>query len=494
MKTIPISVCATALAAALIAPLAASSVAEAQAASPATLVQNAAAAMGGADAVRGLANVTIEFNTANFGLGQEETPSSPARATFLFGRVVTDYRGGRRLTTQESRAVSGVVQRQRVVVTPTVAAAEVNGVMNPTAPGAVLAVAADIRAQPERMILAALDNPSQLSAVPPRRIRGELMDGVRMGTGATAPTLWFDRLSRMLVAIERVSDDPILGDRHTVVLYTRWADAGGVQLPREVDVEVNGRLLQHTVVTSASINATLADTDFAIPDSIVRAAPPLPSGPPPITVTLAELGPNVWRAEGGTHFSLVVRQATGLVVIEAPQSTARSRAVLDTLRARFPGVTVRTLVPTHHHWDHSGGIREYLAFTAEVVAHPRNVDFVRGIGAAQKTIAPDALSRGGRMATVRGSTDGMSIGTGDSAVQLYNLPTVHAEGVLAAYVPSLRILFVSDVLSPAPTLAPAGSREVVAMVRARNLVVDRVVGGHGGIAAWADVERAAAAR
>jgi glyoxylase-like metal-dependent hydrolase (beta-lactamase superfamily II) len=488
MTTLLKSASATAFAAALlVAPTHLAS----QSPSPTALVQNAAAAMGGADALRALGNVTIEFHSANFGLGQEETPSSPARATFTFGRVITDYRAGRRLTTQELRPVAGAVQRQRVVVTPTVALAVVNDVQAPTNPGAVIAVAAEIRAQPERMILAALDNPGQLSAVAPRQFRGEMMDGVRMGTGATAPTLWFDRLSRLLVAIERVADDPILGDRRTVTLYTRWQDAGGVQLPREIDVEVNGRLQQHTVVTSASINAVLSDVEFAIPDSIVRSAPPLPSGPPPIVVTLAELGPGVWRAEGGSHHSLVIRQGNALVVVEAPQSTARSRAVLDTLRSRFPGVPVRTLIPSHHHSDHSGGIREYLASGTEVLVHPRNVDFVRGIGAAAKTIAPDALTRGGRMPAVRAATDGMTIGTGETAVQLYTLPTVHAEGVLAAYVPALRMLYVTDVLTPGPTLAPLGSREVVALVRARNLAVDRVVGGHGGIALWADVERAA---
>jgi glyoxylase-like metal-dependent hydrolase (beta-lactamase superfamily II) len=79
---------------------------------------------------------------------------------------------------------------------------------------------------------------------------------------------------------------------------------------------------------------------------------------------------------------------------------------------------------------------------------------------------------------------------------LYALPSVHAEGILAAYLPSARLLFVSDVLSPpaqpGQTLAPAGSAELVAFVRARGLTVDRVVGGHGGVARWADVEAAGA--
>jgi len=63
--------------------------------------------------------------------------------------------------------------------------------------------------------------------------------------------------------------------------------------------------------------------------------------------------------------------------------------------------------------------------------------------------------------------------------------------MLAAYVPAARLLFVSDVLSPGPTLAPVGSAEVVALARARGITVDRVAGGHGGVANWADVERAA---
>ena len=456
------------------------------------LVQRAATAMGGAAALRQLGNVTVDFHMATFGLGQEETPSSPARATFVFGRMVNDYRGSRRLTTQESRTVAGSAQRQRIVITPTGGLTDINGTLNPANPGALTAAANDLRTQPERMILEALDNPAQLSAMPPRRVRGELMDGVRLGTGPIEPSLWFDRLSGLLVAVERVTDDPILGDRHTETLYTRWQDAGGVMLPRQIDVHVNGRLQQHMVITAASTNSVLPEGDFTIPDTIAARAATAAGAPAPLIVTLAELGPNVWRAEGGSHHSLVVRQATGLVVVEAPQSSARSRAVLDTLRARFPGVPVRTLVPTHHHWDHTGGIREYLAHVAEVVVHPRNVEFVRGIGAAQKTVAPDALSRGGRMATVRGTNSQVTLlGAGDTSVQLLELPTAHAQGMLAAYVPALRILFVSDVLTPGPTLAPAGSREIVAMARARGITVDRVVGGHGGIAAWADVERAA---
>jgi len=62
---------------------------------------------------------------------------------------------------------------------------------------------------------------------------------------------------------------------------------------------------------------------------------------------------------------------------------------------------------------------------------------------------------------------------GDAQVVAYRLPTAHAEGMLAVYVPSARILLVK-------------------FVKARGIAVDRVAGGHGVVLPWANVERAAA--
>ena len=83
------------------------------------------------------------------------------------------------------------------------------------------------------------------------------------------------------------------------------------------------------------------------------------------------------------------------------------------------------------------------------------------------------------------------LGSGASRVVLYRLPSTHAEGILAAYVPNARVLMVADVLSPGATLPQLGSQEVVAMATAYGITVDRVAGVHGGIAPWADVVRAA---
>jgi glyoxylase-like metal-dependent hydrolase (beta-lactamase superfamily II) len=316
---------------------------------------------------------------------------------------------------------------------------------------------------------------------------------VRYAIAPDTMNLWFDRPTGMLVLSEAVTDDGVLGDRRTLTWYTRWQDASGVQLPRQVDTEVNGRILSHNVVGGLAVNQTLEEAAFGIPDSLAQRAQRGPAAAPAMTVTLAELAPGIWRAEGGSHHSLVVDQGSTLLVVEGPLSSARTNAVLDTLKSRFPTKRVSAVVATHHHWDHSGGLRAYLARGIPVIAHPRNQAFVRGVGSARKTVAPDALSRGTAAPAPRSTGDSLSIGTGASRVILLPIASDHVEGILAAWIPSAGIVFTSDILSPQPNQAlPApGSRELVALAQTRGISPTKYVGGHGIVVDWSAVQAAA---
>jgi len=468
----------------------------AQTPAPRDLVARAVTAMGGETAVRGLRGSAIDFYQAMFALGQEETPASPARANLTIGRQTTDYTGNRVLITTEGRNPTGAVNKVRRVIAGSIGMTETNGVPAPDSPGQVAAVERFIRRTPERLLITALDNPAALRAIPVRRWRDEPLDGVRYAAGLDTLDLFFDHRSGLLVLTETLTDDPVLGDRVTRTAFTRWQDAGGVLFPRQVDIEVNNRLQTQNVATAVSANPELPDTMFAIPDSIAARAQRSDPTPPPVVVTLVELAPNVWRAEGGTHHSLIVDQGTRLLVVEAPLSALRMEAMLDTLRSRFPGKAVGLVINTHHHWDHSGGLRAVLAAGVPVVTQARNVSFVRSIATARKTIRPDVLSR--RLGPARpplpaisAVEDSLVMGRGDGQVVAYRLPTAHAEGMLAVYVPFAKILFQSDVVNAAPTPPAAGSAELVRFVKARGVVVERVAGGHGVVLPWADVEHAA---
>lgn len=469
-----------ALALAATAPLAAQS--------PRDLVMRAVEAIGGEQALRGLSGISFDYHYAVFALGQSELPESPPRATVSYGRAIHDYRGWRRAFAQENRLLTGVVQRQRNVVTATTGMNEINGQPAPVG----LAQLRFMRLSPERLLLTALDNPGWLSAQPTRTLRGAPHDGVRLAGGPDTVTIWFDRVTGLPVVIETITDDAVLGDRATQWSLTRYQPAGPVLWPRQWDFIVNGQVQQHFYVTAATANPAIPESLFAMPDSIARRSlPPTPPPPPPLVVNLVELAPGVWRAEGSTHHTLVVEQPNQLVLIEAPQSTQRVRAVLDTLRSRFPNKRVGLAVATHYHWDHSGGLREIVAENIPIVTLEANAAFVRRMAVAPRTVAPDLQAQRRRRPSLRTFTDSMVIGEGAGMVVLYRTPTVHGEGLLTAWVPSARVLFTSDVLNPAATLSPVGSAELVALARARGLAPDRYAGGHGVVLAWPDVERAA---
>lgn len=468
----------------------------AQTPAPRDLVARAVAAMGGESSVRGIRGITATFYSTTFALGQEETPQSPPRANVTAGTQTNDYAGNRQIAITEVRNVAGAVNKARRITAGGIGMTETNGVPAPDNPGAVANVERFLRLAPGRLLIAALDNPAALRGLPARTWRGESVAGVRYASGPDTLDLYFDGRSGLLVLTETISDDAILGDRRTVTAFTRWQNADGVLHPRQSDTEVNGRLQTHTVLTAVAVNPAVADSLFVIPDSIKARAQPSNPTPPPITVTLVELAPNVWRAEGGSHHSLIVDQGARLVVAEAPLSAMRMEAVLDTLRSRFPGKPVGTVINTHHHWDHAGGLRAVLSAGVPVVTHARNASFVRSIAAAPKTVRPDVLSR--RLGPARPPRpaittfeDSLVVGAGETRVVVYRLPTAHAEGVLAIYVPSARILFQSDVVNAAPNPPAAGSAELIKFVRGRGLAVERVAGGHGVVLPWADVERAA---
>jgi glyoxylase-like metal-dependent hydrolase (beta-lactamase superfamily II) len=465
----------------------------AQATGPEALIARAVRAMGGVAALDSLRAKRVEFNLVAFGLGQEETYLSQPRTTLSYGSTLTDYAGVRQITSQDVRQVGGAVTRQRRVILPTMSMLEQNGALTMDGAGVSAGLPRAQSLQIERIMLAAAHHGSSALVLPTRTMLGEVADGIRLPLGPDTVNLFFGRSTGLPMASETIADDPVLGDRRTITWYGRWQDAGGLSLPRQIDVEVNGRFQSQTVLTSVVLNPELDAAQFAVPDSMAARAPRPAATPPPLTVLLVNLGPGVWRAEGGSHHSLVVEQGNTLLVIEGPQSAARTSAVLDTLKSRFPSKPVYGVVMTHHHYDHSGGIRAYMARGVRVIAHQRNARFVAGIAAAGKTVAPDRLSRSPGAPPMVPVQDSLALGTGAGKVVLYPLASTHAGGLLAAWLPGAGVVFTSDVVSPSATAPPPrlGSAELVAFARALGIAPARYVGGHGVVIDWSALEAAA---
>src|SRR5262249_52477221 len=132
--------------------------------------------------------------------------------------------------------------------------------------------------------------------------------------------------------------------------------------------------------------------DLSAPAAAASAVPIL--GPPPPTVTAQELGKGVWLLAGQSHHSVLVEFADHLTLIEAPQHDVRTLAAIAQARGLRPGKPLTQVVNTHHHFDHSGGVRAAIAEGLAVITHKGNAAFVEQAAGRAHSIVPDALAKG----------------------------------------------------------------------------------------------------
>ena len=105
----------------------------------------------------------------------------------------------------------------------------------------------------------------------------------------------------------------------------------------------------------------------------------------------------VWYLTGGTHHSVVIEMKDHLIVVEGPLNDDRALAVIAEARKLVPSKPIKYLIVSHHHFDHSGGVRAFAGEGATIVTHDASRAFFEQIVAAPATVGPDHLAdRAGR--------------------------------------------------------------------------------------------------
>jgi glyoxylase-like metal-dependent hydrolase (beta-lactamase superfamily II) len=225
--------------------------------------------------------------------------------------------------------------------------------------------------------------------------------------------------------------------------------------------------------------------DLAAPAAAQAAA--APAAP---NVMVADVGKGVWLLGGQSHHSVLVEFGDHLMLIEAPQSEARTQAVIAKARETVPGKPLTQLVTTHHHFDHTAGLRAAVAEGLTVITHAGNREWVERMATRQHTLQPDTQAKSKRAVAIETVDAEREFKDAAMAITLYHVAgNPHSATMLMAYIPRDRVLIQVDAFSPGAQTNPYAAN-LLENIQSRKLRVDRIVPLHGTIAPMADLLKA----
>ena len=496
----------------------------ASAQSPVDLVKQAVEAQGGADALRAIKTMITKSEVKHWEPGQSHSVKTESR--FLGDSTLT--------TTTDYTAQGGTVVRydwDRDMKYPAVERIKYSEIRSPTygavidEKGQITAMsgirhAANLREAGRTspvLMLTMLNAPERLSASPDQKLGDQTLPAVVYTIGPRKYTVLFDRTTKLPAAVRTQDQDNIWGDQNYDAILSDWKTVGGIKIAHTRSFKLGDLEIQRLTVKEVTANPTIPPNTYAIPDNVKAAFKPATGNvpyqwvirriflarftdsdavyfPPGGSFKLVELAPNVQHVQGGGANNLIVNMKDGVVVVDAPVDNGQSAEVIKLAKAKYPGKPIKTLVLTHHHMDHTGGMRAFAAEGATVIVAAPTKAYFEEVIKRPHTIEPDAQQKAQKPANVQEVKDTLALKDDTVEINLYNIPNPHVDGYLLVHVVKENVVYVTDLISPRGQVGRNPATVAVGdALRKHNITNATIAGGHGTTAKQADIGPALAA-
>ncbi len=344
-----------------------------------------------------------------------------------------------------------------------------------------------IRRLPPFVLLEAVDRASTLRWLGEDEIGGKKQKVISvLRPDNQLLTLSIDAQTNLLTRYGYLYADPITGDSEIAQMFLGYRPIGKLQLPSGRVLYNSGGVVQETEYTDLQINTRPADSVFVGPAGFEKLSAPPATPPPPAVRKIAN---DVYILEGlagGTHNVLFVAFNDHVLVIEAPEQILyanNSVQALAKIKETVPGKPIKYLVLTHHHSDHAGGFREYVAEGTTIVTTAETKSFLEKAAAMESSLLPK--SSPGQKLTIEIVENKKRVFEDDKhLVELYDIgPNPHAKEILVAYLPKEKILFQADLLNAAANgTFPIAQDPTISFgekLQQLGLNVEKIYGVHG---------------
>jgi len=425
----------------------------------------------------------------NFTLGQSVRPGGPwPRFIVTSYTAAIDYdTPAMRVELVRIQDQPGAVEQRQVQVVSSNHAWNVTGENVTPAPAALGDRLSQLWATPHGFLRAAAANVGNATATP-ETVNGRKMTRVTFTAHGKHKVSGLINDQHLVEKVQSWQDNPVLGDMPVETTFTDYKDFSGVKFPSRL-VQTQGGF--PTLELTISAVQSMVAVDLPVPANVQSATPPA------IKVDAQKIAGGVWYVAGGSHHSVAVEFRDYVAVIEGPQNEPRSSAVVAEIKKAVPSKPIKYVINTHHHFDHSGGLRTFAAEGATIITHAMNQPFYEKAFAAPRTLNPDKLAQSKKNARFEIFTDKKVLSDGNRTLELHHLRgNPHNEAIIVAYLPGDKMLIEADVYTPAAVNAPPPASpnpstvNLYENVQRLKLDVGPIAPLHGRMVTWADLLKA----
>jgi glyoxylase-like metal-dependent hydrolase (beta-lactamase superfamily II) len=462
------------------------------------IVDAAVAALGGADSLQKLENVVFSNTAETWGRLQMPTWKGPFTPGTLKESVLVDLKNDRLMAETEGKGPAGFDFNNRVVVKS--GEGQIFDLRARTAtptqqgnPPAQLFIQYQRRI-PHTILRQALNAPLTLRYIGSDTFQGRKQEVVTLLMSDNVVIgMYFDAKTNLMSKYELLFPDTLTGTEASQIIYGPYVALGNTKVPTGMDLVQAGELVSRFKY-NVKLNQQLDEAAFDTKTDgfvAVKAAPP---GGPAEVEKLADGVYLLANVAGPNQHMLAVEFKDHVLVVEAPGSSQGTAAAWKKIKETIPNKPVKYLVVTHHHGDHTGGVRTFLDEGVTVVAGPGTGDYIQAEAKTNDDGSANT-SRKPKIEVVRGKR---VFEDETQRVEIIDFgPNPHSREMLAAYLPKQKLLFQADLffapLNDAPLGPPQDTTVAFAdKLKTMGLSVERLAGVHGKVANWQYFEQALA--